>query len=304
MSYQYVDDTEHPRITPAVQWLIAINVAIYLLQMTVVRPADMQDALGFEVGDLMGGWWKAFSYMFVHAGFWHLALNMFTLWVFGPRVEHRWGSAGFTRFYLLCGLGGWVAHLLFFRGALLVGASAAIFGVMYAFARQWPDEEILVMGVVPVKVKWYVAALLVLNLLSGIATLGAEGGTAYFAHLGGALAAWLYLRTPSAQGLAKLRDRIAQVPDDPEEPPRPVPKSLPRPRERSEIDDVVAKSKAIAAARRPTPVIPRKAPAAPSRSEELNLVLDKISERGIDSLTPAERKLLEEMSKKLRSTER
>ena len=49
MSYQITDDTETPRITPAVQWLIAINVAIYFLQLTVVRPEDVQQTLGFEV---------------------------------------------------------------------------------------------------------------------------------------------------------------------------------------------------------------------------------------------------------------
>ena len=57
MSYQITDDTETPRITPAVQWLIAINVAIYFLQLTVVRPEDVQQTLGFEVHDLGRSWW-------------------------------------------------------------------------------------------------------------------------------------------------------------------------------------------------------------------------------------------------------
>ena len=83
-----------------------------------------------------------------------------------------------------------------------------------------------------------------------------------------------------------------------------MPKSLPRTRERSEIDDIVAKSKAMAAARRPVaPAPPAKVPAAPGKSEELNLVLDKISEQGLESLTKAERRLLEEMSRKLRAPE-
>ena len=48
MSYQIADDTDTPRITPAVQWLIAINIAIYFLQLTVVRPEDVQQTLGFD----------------------------------------------------------------------------------------------------------------------------------------------------------------------------------------------------------------------------------------------------------------
>lgn len=304
MAYPFTDETETPRITPAVQWLIALNVAVFLLQLTLVSPADMQRALGFEARDLPHAWWTAFTYMFVHGGFWHLALNMYTLWVFGPRVEHSWSAGGFTRYYVLCGLGGFVAHLLFFHSALLVGASAAIFGVMYAYAKQWPDDEVLFFGVVPMKVKWLVALFVATNLVMGVLSLNAGSGTAYFAHLGGVAAGFLILRSSPAEGLARLRDRIAQVPDVPDEPPRAVPKSLPRTRERSEIDDIVAKSKAMAAARRPVaPAPPAKVPAAPGKSEELNLVLDKISEQGLESLTKAERRLLEEMSRKLRAPE-
>ena len=99
MSYQTVDDTDSPRITHAVQWLIAINVAIYFLQLTVVRPEDVQQTLGFEVHDLGRSWWTIATYMFVHGGFWHLALNMYTLYLFGPRIERAWRTAWST--------GGW-----------------------------------------------------------------------------------------------------------------------------------------------------------------------------------------------------
>ena len=302
MAHPFADELETPRITPAVQWMIALNAVVFLLQLTLVSAADMQRALGFEARELPGGWWTAFTYMFVHAGFWHLALNMYTLFVFGPRVEHSWGAGGFTRYYILCGLGGFLAHFLFFHNALLVGASAAVFGVMYAYAKQWPDEEVLFFGVIPMKVKWLVAAFVVSNLVMGLLSLSATSGTAYFAHLGGVAAGFLVLRSSPAEGLARLRERIAQIPDVPDEPPRAVPKSLPRTRERSEIDDVVAKSKALASARRPAvPAPPRKAPPMTAgKHAELDLVLDKISEQGIDSLTTAERRLLEEYSKSLR----
>jgi len=101
MSYQITDDTETPRITPAVQWLIAINVAIYFLQLTVVRPEDVQQTLGFEVHDLGRSWWTIATYMFVHGGFWHLSLNMYTLYLFGPRIERTWSAGEFARYYIL-----------------------------------------------------------------------------------------------------------------------------------------------------------------------------------------------------------
>ena len=302
MSYPLTEELERPRVTPAVQWLIAVNVAIFFLQLTVVSPSDMQGALGFEVRDLPGGWWKAVTYMFVHGGVLHLAGNMYMLWLFGPRVEQQWSSGSFTRFYLLCGLGAWLTYLLFSRDGTVVGASGAIYGVMVAYAVMFPDSEIYFFGVVRMKVKWLVAAYIGYDLFRGILAGGETTGVAYWAHVGGALAGWLYLRTPSAHGLDRLRQRIAQVPDVPDETPRAIPRSYPRPRERSsEIDEIVAKSKAVATRRpAPLPPAPKPAPPLPRRADELNLVLDKISEHGLDSLTGDERRLLEEMSRRLR----
>ena len=297
MSYPFTDEQESPRITPAVQWLIAINAAIFFLQLTVVSPSDMVGALGFKLRDFeTASWWTIATYMFVHAGFWHLALNMYTLWLFGPRVEHAWTSGGFVRYYLWCGLGGWLFHLLLTREAPLVGASAAVFGVMLAYAMRWPDEEMLLFGVVPMKVKWMVGLLTVMNIAGGMGF--GDQSVAHFAHLGGFAFGWMYLRTSSAQSLDRLRQRISQVPDVPDETPRAIPRSLPRSRERGEVDEIVAKSKA-AIAKRPAPQLATTRPRA-TKVDELDQVLDKISRTGIESLTPEERKILEERSKRLR----
>jgi membrane associated rhomboid family serine protease len=306
MSYQVADDTENPRITPAVQWLIAINVAIFFLQLTVVRPADVQQTLGFEVQDLGRSWWTIGTYMFVHGGWLHLALNMYTLYLFGPRVERAWSGPEFARYYLLCGLGGWFAHLLFARNAILFGATAAVLGVMLAYAMRWPDDEVYLFGVMPLRVKWTVAMLAAVSLVTGMAATEVAGtdrltGVAYLAHLGGLAAGWLYLRTSSATSLDRLKQRVSQIPDVPDETPRPIPR-LPRSREKvQEVDDIVAKSKAAVARRQasspPTPS-PKVAPKRPD--DQLNVVLDKISEHGLDSLTLDERRILEEMSRKLK----
>ena len=306
MSYQITEDTETPRITPAVQWLIAINVAIYFLQLTVVRPEDVQMTLGFEVRDLGRSWWTIATYMFVHGGFWHLALNMYALYLFGPRIERAWSAGEFARYYILCGLGGWFAHLLFARNAILFGASAAVLGVMLAYAMRWPEDEIYLFGVMPLRVQWTVAMLAAVILVAGMAGTEIAGtdrltGVAYLAHLGGLAAGWLYLRTSSATSLDRLKQRVSQIPDVPDETPRPIPR-LPRSREKvQEVDDIVAKSKAAVARRQasspPTPG-PKLVPKRPD--EQLNVVLDKISEHGLDSLTSDERRILEEMSKKLK----
>ncbi len=303
MSYTISDDNEYPRITPAVQWLIVMNVAIYFLQITIVSSVDMYGALGFEMKNLEEKrWWTIVTYMFVHGGFWHLLMNMMMLGTFGPRIEHAWSAPGaerrsFVAYYICCGLGGLLFHFVFARNGLLIGASAAILGVMLAYAMRWPDDELLLFFVIPVKVKWMVVFLGGFNLLMGMGGVG--GGTAYLAHVGGLIFGWLYLRTPSAQSLDRIRHRVAQVQDVPDEPPRAIPRSLPRPRERAgEVDEIVAKSKALMT-KRPVAPVARAVPGA-VRADELNAVLDKISERGLESLSMEERRLLEEASRRLK----
>ena len=95
MSFSTTEEfDESPRTTPAVQWLIGINVLIYLLQVTLVGTPDMERWLGFEAHDLahLQSLWTILTYMFVHASLLHLLGNMVMLWVFGPRVERAWGS--------------------------------------------------------------------------------------------------------------------------------------------------------------------------------------------------------------------
>jgi membrane associated rhomboid family serine protease len=299
MSYPYSEEQDSPRLTPAVKWLVAISVAIYFVQVTMFGPA-MEHWLGFEVGGLTERPWTVLTYMFVHAGFWHLAMNMYTLWLFGTRLERAWSPGAFARYFLLCGLGGWAAHLVFARSAGLVGASAGVFGVMLAYAMRWPDEELLLYFVIPVKVKHLVLVLAIVNLGLGLASGGMGGGPAYFAHLGGFAAGWLYLRwIASNASLEGIRQRMSPIPDVSDEPPRAIPRSHPRPRERApEVDDVVARSNAVTAKRSGGPTLMSKA--EKNKSDQLNDVLDKISQHGLNSLTGDERRLLEEMSKWLR----
>ena len=300
MGLAYTDDTDYPRLTKAVQWLIAINVAIYFLQLTVVGAQNMLPALGFSADDLSRSWWTIGTYMFVHGGFWHLALNMYTLYIFGPRVEHAWSAGEFTRYYVLCGLGGWFFHLLFARESLLIGASAAVLGVTLAYASRWPDDEVLLFGVVPLKVKWMVALMVALNLIGGMSE-GQGGGVAYLAHLGGLAAGWLYLRTASGSGgVDRFKQRVTPATDIPDETPRAIPRSMPRAREKgNEIDDIIARSNA-AVSRRPAPPSPPLGAKGVKRMSDIDMVLDKISQQGIESLSDDEKRMLEEMSKELR----
>ena len=298
------------RLTRSVQALLAINVALLFLQWTVVSDADAFAVLGFQAGSLQRTLWSALTYMFVHYNAWHLALNMYVLLAFGPRLEATMGTRAFTLYYLWCGLGGAVAHMLFVRTGLLVGASAGVLGVMFAYWQQWPDEEISLFGVIPMR-PWTAlmlvgSAILVTGALGAGAPIAGGERIAYLAHVGGIAFAWLYMRTPPAASIERFRQRISPAPDYPQdETPRAIPRTLPRTRtnaQRDDVDEIVAKSKAVAA-QQPRPMT--RTIVAPPRAREdgvaeLDRVLDKISLEGLESLTPAERAMLDDMAKRLR----
>jgi membrane associated rhomboid family serine protease len=302
MAYVTYDEFELPRTPNAVYWLIGLCVGVYFVQATLVGDANMAQWLGYSAGDLASrSLWTVVTYMFVHGGLMHLALNMWTLWLFGPRIERAWGASTFTWYYLWCGIGGWAFHYLFQQnGGVLVGASAAILGVAVAYASRWPDDEVLFFGVVPMKVRWLVVFMALINITMAVVDQGSMGGTAYAAHIGGMVAGWVYLRAPSAGSLDRFRRRIASAPDYGDDTPRAIPKSS-RPRER-EVDDIVAQSKAAVA--RVRPAVPRPGQTAvaqsPAPDTALDAVLDKIAAEGMESLTAAERLLLDEWSRRLR----
>lgn len=266
-------------ITPMVKRLLIANVAVFAVTL-VWSPAI--DLLALHPPRLLTRPWGVVTYMFVHAGFWHLAINMLVLFFFGTPLERRWGSREFLRFYLIAGLGGAVLSVVFMP-ASVVGASGATYGLMLAFAMNWPNAPIHIYGIFPVKAKWLVAFLFVVSLLEGVS--GSTGGIAHFAHLGGIVAAFLYLKMdwrPAAL--------VGRRPG--------TPVSRPKPGGRKGKVSVSARKEPVPRERR-----------ASMRSEEderrmldeVDRVLDKISEKGIASLTSAERELLDEVSRRRRS---
>ncbi|MBI3504531.1 MAG: rhomboid family intramembrane serine protease [Proteobacteria bacterium] len=288
-----------PRLTSAVQLLLLASVATWVLQLTLVTPGDMQSALGFSSHTLTDRWWTIVTYSFVHADGWHLAMNGYALWLFGPRVEARWGSGPFVRFYLLCALGGWFAHLVFGApGTTLIGSTAAVAGVALAYARTWPNETVHLFGTVPATSRWLAYLVIMLLLLDGTLSPEIGLGTAYLAHLGGLAAAGMALRATPSATLERLRRSVNAVPDEPDEPmPRAIPRSAPRTRPAEHaIDDIVAQANASPVPR-PASRTARQAETPPS--ETLDRLLDKISQHGIASLSSDEKRWLEEASKKL-----
>jgi membrane associated rhomboid family serine protease len=292
------DAPQSPRMTRAVQWFLALNIGVYFLQLTLFGSDAIYSALALDPSRFPGNWWTVLTYMFVHAWLAHLAFNMFTLWMFGPRLEQVWGTRSFVQFYLWCGLGGGIAHLVFAQHSSVIGASGAISGVLVAYALLWPDEEVYLFGVIPMKSRWLVAAMIGTNI---IFALSPGSGIDWTAHVGGMAFGWLFLKFSSLGGLERVRGWVSPLPDDQDEMPRAVPRNRPAMRERDRgVDEVVARSNAVVLREsKPLQHVPKQE-SPKEYAARVNRVLDKISQQGIDSLTRDERKLLEEMSRKLR----
>ena len=187
-------------MTPWVTRLLVTNVIVAL----VLRPGTLLYAIltlvpsavvgldQFYIPEMPFRPWTLFTYMFLHAGLMHLVFNMIGLFFFGPRLEARLGAKGFLGLYFLSGLGGAAFTFVFSYGAPVVGASAAVYGIIIGFAMYWPRELIYIYGVVPVQARWLAAFVVAISLYSGIS--GSDGGTAHFAHLGGLAVGAGYLR--------------------------------------------------------------------------------------------------------------
>jgi membrane associated rhomboid family serine protease len=192
-------------MTPWVSRLIIANILVFVVQLTFRGTTQL---LAFVPALLLERPWTIFTYMFAHstAGLTHVLFNMLGLFFFGPRVEARLGSPQFIRMYLIAGVAGGLLSWIVTPYAPIVGASGAVFGVQLAFAKFYPRDKIFIWGVIPVEARVLVVIMTVVSLYGG---LSGGGGIAHFAHLGGYVGAWLYLRrvekrTPSAQWQAKL----------------------------------------------------------------------------------------------------
>lgn len=134
--------------------------------------------------------WQLITYQFLHGGFTHIFFNMLMLWMFGMEIENLMGSRKFLIFYLLAGIGGGLLQItLGSGGGPIIGASGAVYGVMVAFAMFFPDRMIYIYFLFPVKAKYLIVFLMVIEFLS----VGNGSFIAHLAHLGGAISGFLFI---------------------------------------------------------------------------------------------------------------
>lgn len=130
------------------------------------------------------------TYMFLHAGWWHLISNMTFLWVFADNIEDAYGSVAFSLFYLVCGVAAGLTHIAMAPASLdpLIGASGAVSGVLGAYALLFPRARvwILLFMRLPLRIGaiWVLGGWFLLQIFNAYFGAGGEA-VAWFAHIGG-----------------------------------------------------------------------------------------------------------------------
>ena len=180
-------------LPPAVKHLIIINVLVfgadYVLQRQGIYLGNILALFSLQSGNFH--LWQPLSYMFMHANLSHIFFNMFNLWMFGAAMENFWGTKRFLIYYLACGIGAGLLYMLLPGLHITVGASAAVYGLLLAFGMTFPNVYIYLYFLMPIKTKWFVTGMIVIELLQGI--FYSYDGVAHFAHLGGMLIGFLLI---------------------------------------------------------------------------------------------------------------
>ena len=263
-------------LTPVVKWLLVSNIAIFLLDYLLI-PFVLDSNLDGENIPKLLDWgafsiesavhhfqvWRFISFQFLHGSLGHLLFNAMGIFFFGPWMERWWGSQRFLIFYLLCGIGGAAFFsLLTLTGivpadsqSILVGASAGIYGIFIGVAITAPNLRVsLLFPPIELSMRQLAIALLAISAGSIILKLGGnEGGEA--GHLGGAIIGAILMRRP--QLLSGLHG-----------------------------SGITRRKKSTERKIQPRTIIDLE------RDSEVDLILDKISREGFQSLTERERDVL------------
>lgn len=273
---------------PMTPWVLKILIANFVVFMAIQFDLISGTALEWLHFGVPGFWlrpWTAVTYMFVHLTFAHIFMNMLALFFFGPPLEQRWGGRFFLKYYLITGLGGAVFSVLLYSvigPTTMIGASGAIFGLLLAFALNWPDAKIYVYFVFPVPAKWFVGVLGAFTLLSTVR--GSGGGVAHWAHLGGLVSGFVFLRYGERIGRWFKKMFYKEAP-------------------RHVKVERGGRGRAADSPSAPTARTRRRRTGVNGDSlDEVDRILDKIRETGMDSLTVKERAFLDEMSRQYKET--
>lgn len=254
-----------PRPGQVVRALLLANIAVFVVQIFLDRaPHGQVGPISRHLGVTVAGFWQIWRYLtfqFLHAGVWHLLLNMMGLYFLGVPLEQRFGPRQFLAFYLACGVVAGLAYVVI--GALyglpvnmpIIGASGGVYGVVLACAVFFPQLRLLLLFIIPMSIRTIAViffGVMILIVLSAISEGNFNEAMSHVAHLGGAVAAavWIWV-------LPRLRGTVRQ-----------------------------------ARLRRSAGAWQRRMQQKADDEGEIDRILDKIRDKGLDSISDRERETL------------
>jgi len=202
MRYQFQSEQGNiafrPRyFTEVIKVLIIVNTIVFLFRVIAKNQLDLAQIFGLSAETVWPMVWQPATYMFIHADFFHIFMNMFVLWMFGSEMESLWGREGFIKYYFITGIGSGLVWLLFNINkpfTILIGASGAIYGLLLAYGLMFPNRKILIYFLFPVKVKYFVVFLGIMAFISSMGTSGSN--ISHVTHLSGMVIGYIYIKSP------------------------------------------------------------------------------------------------------------
>ena len=269
---------------PVVKWLLIVNLGVFLVALLLdFREASVEFGK-FTIREGIAGVqvWRLITFQFLHGDFGHLLFNSIAIYFFGAFVEQQLRSRAFLVFYLLCGVAGALGYAALvsisdaYRDVGVVGASGGIFGILVVAAMIAPDMRVQLLFP-PVTLTMRLMAILMLGwgllvVVTGGRNAGGEAG-----HLGGALAGFLLWKVPVLRGLLA---------------------NLSRPGGRGPGKRLAFPIRITKSEKRYEKKLRPKSSVSGAEAGEVDRILDKINEHGLQSLTAEERELLARAGRK------
>lgn len=211
---RYVSNIYSFQFTPAVRAIVIANGVLWFFFVVLLQGLFLEKNYVFSILGLTAEqvfahfWlWQILTYFFVHSsGIFHILFNMFVLWMLGSELERFWGSRFFLIYYICCGVGAGLIYLFcLWLGASffninpialqtpMIGASGAVFGVLFAYGLIFSERVIYFMMIFPIKARHFT---LLIGLIEFVSLINSGMGSpiSHLAHLSGFLAGFLFLQ--------------------------------------------------------------------------------------------------------------
>lgn len=269
---------------PVVKWLLIVNLGVFAVALLLdFREASVEFGK-FTIREGIAGVqvWRLITFQFLHGDFGHLLFNSIAIYFFGAFVEQQLRSRAFLVFYLLCGVAGALGYAALvsvsdaYRDVGVVGASGGIFGILVVAAMIAPDMRVQLLFP-PVTLTMRLMAILMLGWGLLVVVTGGQNAGGEAGHLGGALAGFLLWKVPVLRGLLA---------------------NLSRPGGRGPVKRLAFPIRITKSEKRYEKKLRPKSSVSGAEAGEVDRILDKINEHGLQSLTAEERELLARAGRK------